>query len=110
MLPVTTVFAFGLAGRISVDGGTLVIEKTQPSDAGVYYCEAGIAERNEVAFTNVTFSVKCKSCWAVVVVAVVVVSYHSANMRSVELTGLQIWLRNGDTHFIQGENWEDGLI
>uniref|UniRef100_A0ABM5EQX9 Neural cell adhesion molecule 2-like n=1 Tax=Pogona vitticeps TaxID=103695 RepID=A0ABM5EQX9_9SAUR len=45
-------------GRISVEKGALVIENVQPSDAGVYSCEASIKERNEVAFTNVSLNVK----------------------------------------------------
>ncbi|XP_044278153.1 hemicentin-2-like [Varanus komodoensis] len=45
-------------GRISVGNGVLVIQKTQPSDAGVYTCEASIEERNEVASTNVTLNIK----------------------------------------------------
>ncbi|XP_054854699.1 neural cell adhesion molecule 1-like [Eublepharis macularius] len=48
----------GDGGRISVDSGLLVIKNTQPSDAGVYSCEASIAERKEVVFTNVTLHVK----------------------------------------------------
>lgn len=45
-------------GRISVDNGYLVIEETQPSDVGVYACAASVEERKEVAFMNVTLSVK----------------------------------------------------
>nr|XP_056702360.1 neural cell adhesion molecule 2-like [Euleptes europaea] len=45
-------------GRIMVNSGLLVIENTQPSDAGVYSCEASTEDRKEVAFTNVTLNVK----------------------------------------------------
>ncbi|XP_077193047.1 neural cell adhesion molecule 2-like isoform X2 [Paroedura picta] len=46
------------AGRIIVNNGLLVIENTQPSDAGVYSCEASTEERKEVIFTNITLHVK----------------------------------------------------
>ncbi|XP_070619968.1 neural cell adhesion molecule 2-like [Erythrolamprus reginae] len=41
-----------------VENGTLLIENTRYSDAGVYICEATIKERNEVAFANFTLSIK----------------------------------------------------
>lgn len=41
-----------------------MIEDTQPSDVGVYACEASVEERKEVAFINVTLSVKCKAGFA----------------------------------------------
>ncbi|XP_056682187.1 potassium-transporting ATPase alpha chain 1 [Monodelphis domestica] len=39
-------------GRVSVQGGILTIRELEPSDAGVYTCEASIAERGESTREN----------------------------------------------------------
>ncbi|KAK9394538.1 immunoglobulin superfamily member 10-like [Crotalus adamanteus] len=44
--------------QIFVENGTLLIQNTQISDAGIYICQATIEERNEVAFANFTLNVK----------------------------------------------------
>ncbi|XP_031817452.1 hemicentin-2-like [Sarcophilus harrisii] len=43
-------------GRATVHGETLIIREPEPSDAGVYPCEASIAERTESAGENMMLS------------------------------------------------------